>query len=146
MLHPFSWNEIRGKHIWRELAGGGSVVVAVALVTGDRWHMNKYFFILSFFCDLFGYQCYYLHTSRVSVFPVCGVFYKCCDSWTLSTFASEIFPTIFQKFLLKYFGKRNLDYFEHLWFSCVTQKKVEVLTEQNVPCTLRSFVGKLYRF
>ena len=41
----------------------------------DRWHVTHDFFVyLSVYLCLFWYQCYYPHTSRDSVSPICRIF------------------------------------------------------------------------
>ena len=62
---------------------GSPMAVAVAVSEGwqvthathdmicDMWHMTHDFFLLPF-CP-FQYRCYYLHTSRYSVSPVCRI-------------------------------------------------------------------------
>ena len=77
--------------IMRELARGGSVAVAVGVsdrwhatrntwhMTCDTWHLTYdtwyFFFFLSVRFCLFWYRCYYPHTSRVLVPPVCRIFF-----------------------------------------------------------------------
>ena len=55
--------------------------MAVAVVTGDTQHEThdifiiKIFFFLSFRFCLFWYRCYYPHTSRNTVSPICRIFF-----------------------------------------------------------------------
>ena len=48
-------------------------------VRNDTWHVTHHYLVSFFFLSDFWHQCYYPHTSRDSVSPVCGVvpFVKC---------------------------------------------------------------------
>ena len=93
-----------------ELAGGRSVAVAVGVIyrwqvahdilhvthdtwhlTPDTWHLKPDIFSSSFFSVrfcLFLYRCYYRHTLRYSVSPVCKIFFFRFDLTMISYLAA----------------------------------------------------------
>ena len=72
--------------IVRELAGGGSWLWLLALVTCDRWQVTCDMWHVTYDMwhltsdPLFLYWCFYPRTSRDSVSPVCGICFKCPHS------------------------------------------------------------------
>ena len=100
-------------YIKGELAGGGSVAVAVVVGVSDMWHassdmwhmthdmwhliLDPWQFFLSFFLllSLFWYNCYYPNTSRDSVSTKCRIFF--IFGWKLQIMARNVvysFPNV----------------------------------------------------